>query len=102
MRLSGVGTGLDFNLVPGGVRWRSELAERVGGASWRSELAEWAGGVGLAESPLAESALAESALAESALAESVGGVTWRCSPLATPNQQTVSDAIVRSRCGTRL
>jgi hypothetical protein len=46
MRLSGVGTGLDFNLVPGGVRWRSELAERVGGASWRSELAERVGGVG--------------------------------------------------------
>jgi len=71
----------------GGVGWRSGLAERVGGPTWRSELAEWAGGVGVG-------------------GVGVGGVGWRSDlavlPLATPNQQTVSDAIVRSRCGTRL
>jgi hypothetical protein len=72
MRLSGVGAGLDCNLVLGGVRWRSELAERVGGVGWRSELADRLGGLGW------RTGLAESALAESALAESVGGVTWRC------------------------
>jgi hypothetical protein len=49
------------------------LAERLGGVCWRS-----------------------------VLAESVGGANWRRSPVATPIPQAASDAIVRSRCGTRL
>jgi hypothetical protein len=58
MRLSGVGAGLDFYFVLGGVRWRSRR--------WRSGLADWVGGLGW-----------RTGLAESALAERVGGVTWR-------------------------
>jgi hypothetical protein len=49
------------------------LAERLGGVCWRS-----------------------------VLAECVGGANWRSSPVATPIPQAASDAIVRSRCGTRL
>ena len=62
------------------------LAERLGGVCWRSVLAECVGGV----------------CWRSRLAESVGGANWRRSPVATPIPQAASDAIVRSRCGTRL